>query len=494
MKRPALALVLICLFATPVIWANAKTKRAKSALEFTSSDQRLMQSFEWAKSQAMAYVFSGDPVGLWYEAALPGREAFCMRDVSHQSMGAHALGLAAYTHNMLHLFAKNISESKNWCSYWEIDRNNRPAPVDYQSDAAFWYNLPANFDVLDSSYRMYLWTGDLSYIEDPVFVNFYGRTMNDYVKQWDLAPDRIMMRQRWLFPLTEEERREQQGASKFRRGIPGYNESDRTYVVGIDLLATQYAAYRDYAEIELMRGDTATSEEASAHASAVKNLINSTWWNAKESHFYSALDQNHHLKGRDAAAVLYRDAADDDLKMKSALADLLTAVQHRSPCGVEGESHDAEILYRYGAPDAAYKIILDLTAPGHCRQEYPEVSYSVIGAITTGLMGVDIVPSPSRAIQTLSALTHQTDWAQIGNLPIGRNSVQIRHNGLRETVFTNQSGPALIWQAAFPGTYSQLLVNGKRVKAHSEKERLTPISWVRVPVGAGDTVHVAVSQ
>lgn len=130
-----------------------------------------MQSFEWAKSQAMAYVFSGDPVGLWYEAALPGREAFCMRDVSHQSMGAHALGLAAYTHNMLHLFAKNISESKNWCSYWEIDRNNRPAPVDYQSDAAFWYNLPANFDVLDSSYRMYLWTGDLSYIEDPVFVN-----------------------------------------------------------------------------------------------------------------------------------------------------------------------------------------------------------------------------------------------------------------------------------------------------------------------------------
>jgi len=31
-------------------------------------------------------------VGYWYEAALPGREAFCMRDVSHQSIGAETLG------------------------------------------------------------------------------------------------------------------------------------------------------------------------------------------------------------------------------------------------------------------------------------------------------------------------------------------------------------------------------------------------------------------
>lgn len=48
----------------------------------------LNQVLEWAKEQALAYAFEDDPVGLWYEAALPGREAFCMRDVSHQSMGA----------------------------------------------------------------------------------------------------------------------------------------------------------------------------------------------------------------------------------------------------------------------------------------------------------------------------------------------------------------------------------------------------------------------
>jgi len=492
--NPLFIATLIWACAMPFAQASAKKGSPTSKLEISSSDQRLVQGFDWAKKQAMAYAFTGDPVGLWYEAALPGREAFCMRDVSHQSMGAQALGLAAYNRNMLRLFAANISESKDWCSYWEIDRNNHPSSADYQSDAVFWYNLPANFDVLDSCYRMYLWTGDPAYIQDSAFVNFYARTMNEYVKRWNLNPDQIMTRQRWLFPLTEEEHREQQHASKFRRGIPGYNERDRNYVAGIDLLATQYAAYRDYADIESRRGDEAASQEASAHASAIKNLINTTWWNAKDNHFYSALDDQHHLKGSDAAAVLYRDAADDGLKMESALKDLIAAARHHSECGVEGESHYAEILYRYGAADTAYSIIMDLTTPGHCRQEYPEVSYSVIGAITTGLMGVDIKPTRAKVIETLPALTPQTAWAEIRNLPIGSNSVKIHHNGIHETVFTNQSGPALVWQAAFPGTYSHLRVNGRLVEAHREQYHLSHISWVQIPVGAGDTVRVSAPQ
>ena len=171
------------------IEATTSTKESKLTLE--SSDARLVESFNWAKRQAMAYVFDGDEVGPWYEAVEPGREGFCMRDTAHQSMGAHALGLAKYNLNMLRKFAENISDSKDWCSYWEIDRHNRPAPVDYKSDAEFWYNLPANFDVLDACYRMYLWTGDLTYINDPVFLNFYRRTVNDYVERWGLGLDEI---------------------------------------------------------------------------------------------------------------------------------------------------------------------------------------------------------------------------------------------------------------------------------------------------------------
>ena len=118
----------------------------KSMLQFASSDARKVQGFNWAKQQAMDYVHGGcDPVGAWYETGLPGRTRFSMRDTSHQAMGAQALGLADYSLNMLRHFAENISDSKDWCSFWGIDRWGRPASVDYKSDARFWYDLPANF-------------------------------------------------------------------------------------------------------------------------------------------------------------------------------------------------------------------------------------------------------------------------------------------------------------------------------------------------------------
>src|SRR5690242_6214185 len=73
----------------------------RAELTFRTSDKSLQAAFDWARAQALSYVSAGgDPVGDWYEAALPGREAFCMRDLSHQAMGAHALGLHPQNRNM----------------------------------------------------------------------------------------------------------------------------------------------------------------------------------------------------------------------------------------------------------------------------------------------------------------------------------------------------------------------------------------------------------
>jgi hypothetical protein len=111
-------------------------------ITFTSDDAALVKGFEWARKQAMAYVNRGnDPVGHWFEAALPGRSAFCMRDVSHQLVGAQMLGLADINKNLLTKFVSAVAESRDWCGYWEIDKWNRPAPVDYKNDQDFWYNL-----------------------------------------------------------------------------------------------------------------------------------------------------------------------------------------------------------------------------------------------------------------------------------------------------------------------------------------------------------------
>ncbi len=117
------------------------------SVTLSSSDAKLKETFDWAKRMALGYAHDGkDPVGYWYEAALPGREAFCMRDVSHQSIGGEILGLSPHNFNMMYKFAVNISESRDWCTYWEINRYDKPAPVDYADDKHFWYTLTASPD------------------------------------------------------------------------------------------------------------------------------------------------------------------------------------------------------------------------------------------------------------------------------------------------------------------------------------------------------------
>ena len=480
----------------------------ESKLTFTSSDLRLVQAFNWARHQAMDYVQgSSDPVGLWYETGLPGRTRFSMRDTSHQSMGAQVLGLAAYNYNMLHHFAENISDAKDWCSYWGIDRWGRPARVDYKNDDEFWYDLPANFDVLDASYRMYLWTGDRSYVNEPVFLNFYKRTVDDYVERWQLAPSDVMQRKRWLnIHGTFDPHDNMQTA----RGIPGYREGPRDYTVGVDLLATEYQALKDYAYIEAYRGDAEQAAAYEKKAETMKGLINTTWWDANAGRFFSLLDKNYRLQPADPQTathannveLLYRGAADDGPKLESALESLLETIKLNPSSQVEGESHYPEVLYRYGKPDIAYQEIVDLTRPERSRQEYPEVSYSVIGAMVTGLIGINLEALPPLeawtnggyteiVVTTYSGLTARTSWAEARNVPIRTNLVAVRQEGTHKTTLTNESGPSLIWKPMFAGTYEMLTVNGKPMKALPGELTLhRAVSWVRLPVGAGDSVTV----
>jgi hypothetical protein len=444
------------------------TGKTDSKLELDSSDAKLVEVFNWAKQQALAFTFDGDPVGPWYEAVEPGREGFCMRDTAHQAMGAHALGLARHNLNMLRRFAENISDSRDWCSLWEIDRYNRPAPVDYKNDAEFWYNLPANFDILDCMFRMYVWTGDRTYVNDPVFLNYYNRTVNDYVDRWGLSLDSIMKRPRLMNVrgIFDPEKKFQ-----INRGIPGYNEGDHTYVLGFDVLATQYTAYVDYAHIQEALGNAELAKTFHKKAADLKDFVQKTWWNEQEKCFYERLNKDYKLEGGGG---------------------------RRSSRGLEWGT------VRFDNPDADNARLLDLR---RARLEYPEVSFSKIGDIVNGTMGINMVfTSPLLAsvqgfwvetmVQTLPGLGTKIEWAEIRNLPIRTNEVTVRHeDGGRKTIFINQHGPALIWLPTFNGTHDTLLVNGRPMKAQVEKgpqDRAT--SWVRVTVGGGGRVSVEVPR
>ncbi len=59
---------------------RVETTREIGAIELSSDHTALVDGFHWAKQQSLAYAFEGDPVGKWYEAALPRRGVTGLRD------------------------------------------------------------------------------------------------------------------------------------------------------------------------------------------------------------------------------------------------------------------------------------------------------------------------------------------------------------------------------------------------------------------------------
>ena len=485
------ALFPFCAFGQP----EPQSSIATSPLTFSTTDPQLQQSFDWAKHQALAYVSSEqNPVGDWYEAALPGRNAFCMRDVSHQAMGAQALGLSAQNKNMLYRFAQAVSASRDWAGYWEIDREGKPSSADYVSDDDFWYNLPANFDVMNAALRMFAWTGDATYITDPVFLNFYRHTVTDYIDHWQLGPNDILSRPRIM------NRRLKSGKFVEARGIPGYTENRKDFNLGTDLLAAEYRALRLYSELQRLRGFPADAPRLDSRAAGVAHVLEAQGWNSQERHFFNALQPGGGV-GTGDAFVLYFQAATNPEQLKAAFEELKRQTGGPAP-GIEEQSYRPEILFQFNDPENAYAQILDLSRAGRERREYPEVSYAIIGSIVTGMMGVNVVPANTDhgvqtlaknvVVQTLPRLSVHTAEVDLQNLPVRQNVIAVRHRRNQSSSITNVSGPQFTWRASFDGSMPYLVVNGKKVNAKKQITALAmPVTYVDVPVTPGHTITVA---
>jgi hypothetical protein len=442
-----------------------------SGLTFISDDPLFQEGFTWAKTRALAYAFTGDSVGDWYEASLPGREAFCMRDVSHQATGAHLLGLAGFNRNMLHRFAEHISARRGWCSYWEIDKFNRPCPVDYRDDDYFWYNFPANFDVLDCCLRQYHWTADRAYLEDPAFRFFYAKSVNEYVRHWDWDRDGLM----------------EHDPSYGFRGIATYNEEVPDPLVGSDLVAAQYAGYVAFAKLLDLEGREVEAGSFRDQAAALKHLYNEEWWDAQGKRFYGFMNQDRSFSTDDQGLgnifTLYFDLADGEERISRTLDAI---IQIEPYINVESRSYIPEVLYRYERNEAAYTALKSLFDPHLSRREYPELSYALIGALGTGLMGLRADAQEHR-VSTLPRLTPETGQAEMRGVPVFGTHLDLCHVGCMETTLTNHGRQPFYWQAALPGQADTLFVDGKAWTAqqaiHWDGERE---SFVLLRVGGGE--------
>jgi len=454
-------------------------------VKFTSSDKKIEQAFVWAKGMALHYKgHPADPVGAWYESALPPRDAFCMRDVSHQSIGGEIVGLQRENNNMLTLFAHNISASKNWCSYWEMNKAGKPAPEDYRNDREFWYNLPANFDVLNASWRMYMWTGNKYYINDPAFVNFQEKTVKDYIDAWVLSADSMLNRP--AHPNAPVPFNESDSFHRCR-GLPSYSEGVPNLKTGVDLLAALYRGLSTYSAILASKGKQAEAKTYAIKAEKYRQRLEADWWDAKDNLYFTYYGKDGKF-GRDEGEtfLLWFDALKDTTRINRTLTHLASKTWN-----VENTSYLPLIFYNNNSWHKARDYTLYLSDKNTERREYPEVSFGVIEGVVQGLMGV----SPDARSQSISTIYKTTDNANasVSNLPLLGTVVNITHQSVRESSLINTGKRQVKWKAMFYGNYKQAYANGKPVRVKQTTDNWGKhITFAEFAVKPGAQVKISV--
>lgn len=451
-------------------------------LSYTSSDKNLEKTFEWARETALSYAHYGeDPVGLWYEAALPSRYAFCMRDASHQSIGAEILGLSGHNYNMMQKFAAKISESKDWCTYWEIDKWDKPCEADYEDDKDFWYNLNANFDVTDACWRLYEWTGDRRYLEDEVFMNFYDISCKEYVQSWKLAPEDMLTRDREVNRLN---------GKRFGlcRGIPSYVESVGHMNNSADLIGTIYGGFSAYAHILAETGRTEEAASYEAKAEEYRSHLDSCWWDENAGTYHTFLWSDGSFgDGEGLTHVLWFNIVNDPERISKTAAKMM----ERKEWNIENISYFPALWYRYAYKDEAYAILSSITEAE--RKEYPEVSFGMIEGIICGMMGIS--PSASRlSISTLPQISGE-HWMEVSALPMLGGLIDVRHDSNSSTTLRNRCRQSIIWQACFYGEFENIEINGRKHPAlHSNDAMGNPISYIEVKVRPGRKISCSIQH
>lgn len=444
------------------------------SLALTSSSQYLENGFAWATRQALDWVQTGkDPSYLpSYWAGLTNRPAFYSRDLAHQMLGAHLLGLDEENLAMLRTFAASATEARRWYPLWAFHFDGRIYELDYRGDDNFVREIPAVFELVERGYQQYLWTGDRTLVEDPTLSTYYGTAVNEFVTAHDDNANTIA---------------DEDGTGRIFLGVASYNENREGLLEAGDGVGAQYQALLAYSGILAARGDRAGAVDAAGRAGALKELFNETWWSQETGRYIRGITTagpRTDFGKENSWFMPMKLITAPGARTDAYLRFVDESVRALPPFNIEAYTYLPETFFPYGHDETAWHWLRYLI---DSRAAYPEVSYTVVSHTVQGLLGVT-PNAPARRVTTLSHLPTDVDWLRVEHIPVGRHQIAVRHDGKHSSTLTNQEGRGpLVWQAQFPGRHRMLMVDGSPRPARMVIVNGRQISQVSVPVRPGQT-------
>ncbi|MFE9221192.1 hypothetical protein ACFYN3_33280 [Streptomyces lavendulae] len=498
-------------------WVNADDVMVSPASpadpRISSSDPKIVEMFDWSKRKANSWVHlpgtqgplnvdenhtGGSGTGAYaasYWAGYANRSGYYSRDTAHQLAGAGVLALNAENRTMLRSFAASATPEHKYYPAWALNFDAKTyLSIDYRGPENFVREVPATFELVQKAEEAYRWSGDRSYLDDPVLWNFYRHATDEFVTLHDGLKDNGAVKVA-----------EGTGHGIFQ-GTASYNEqSGEPLAEAGDAIGSQYQAYLAMASLARAKGDRALADRYGAKARDLKAYFNSTWSGtgsgADMVRGYTTDGRALTGWGKENSWFMPMKQILDPGPRREAYLDYIDqqASGPGRPDNIEALTYLPDTFFRNGRADTGWKWMKDVydhkdiqhvnTKQG-TNGDYPEVSFTLLGQTVEGLLGV-APDAPAHALSTLSRLPSGMDWLQIDDLRIGDSAFSLRHDGKTRSSLTHTSGTcSYAWEARFPGTYPTLKVDGVARPARTKVIDGVTYTYVTPLVAPGRTVTV----
>ena len=407
-------------------------------ITLNSSSSEFTFLFNWAKDLALTYLMTDTPNAIpCYEAALPGRGSFCLRDWEHMALGAHFLGLDLENITMMKAFAKTATPEFDYVPAWHIDYYGKIWERAHQ--------VPTIFDAIWTSYQQYLWTGNTEWIEDTELYEYYTNAVTRYLTCHDNA-------------IPNNGIADAPGEDGWENTCT-YNEtSEDHFREAADGIGMQYQGFKSYAEILKARGNVDGYNTWIAKANEILHMFRTDFWEG--STYYRgrrSLTDYSAGYGKENSFLMLKTLITEPGYKSEGYLDFIW--DNCANDNIEAKSYLPDVFFPYGQKERGWHYMKELYYAAPERREYPELPYTFVSHTIHWLMGID-AHAPNNQVCTLPQLPDEVLWAEADMIPVGSKMVKVLQENNSRTTLSNRSNSPINWEIRFYGNYDFINLNG----------------------------------